>query len=457
MTDQNPQMKLPYKTRFGYGIGDLAFNLYYTTASLFLLLFYTDVLGLSPATGGWIFAAVLIWDAITDPLMGFIASRTRTRWGRYRPYLLFGPVPLACAWILIFVPTGFTGWALTLYALAAHMLFRTLYTVVSMPYLSLSAVMTTSSNERSVLASIRMISATGGGLLIAFFTLKLVDQFGAGDQFRGFLYLAILFSTFATLIFWIAFASTKEVVSADEGSRLRIVDALRLLRMNGAFWLVAGMLLMNGMTWTFFNKSIPYFFKYAVNREDLIGTGLAAITGCAMLSIPVWTFLMKRTSKRFVALSGSTINIVAYTLFWVVPTSETYTLVSVLIVVGIGTGAGYLTFWAMVPDTVEYGEWRSGVRAEGVIFGCVSFIQKAGLGVGVGLLGETLSRIGYIANQPQSAETLEGLSLMMLIAPVLFASAAMVFASFYPLSQQVHARLVRALAWRRRSRQRSQE
>jgi GPH family glycoside/pentoside/hexuronide:cation symporter len=127
------------------------------------LLYYTDVLGLAPATAGWIFAAALAWDAVTDPVMGYIASRTRTRWGRYRPYLLFGAVPLAASWALIFLPTGFTGTALTLFALAAHMLFRTCYTVVSMPYVSLSAVMTSDSHERGVLAGFRMVAATGGG------------------------------------------------------------------------------------------------------------------------------------------------------------------------------------------------------------------------------------------------------------------------------------------------------
>lgn len=455
MNDMNAHMKLPQRTRIGYGIGDLAFNLYFMTASLYLLLFYTDIQGLSPSTAGWIFSAVLMWDAITDPLMGYIASRTRTRWGKYRPYIMFGAIPLACSWILIFVPTGFTGLALTLYALSVHLLFRTLYTVVSMPYISLSAVMTSSSQERGILASIRMVCATGGALLISYFTLDLVNKLGSGDQAQGFLYLAIIFSIIATLIFFITFATTEERVSLETEPQLRFADMLRMLRKNSAFWLVCGMLLMNGMAWTFFNKSIPYFFKYTVEREDLIGTGLAAITGCAMLSIPVWTFIMKRTSKRLVSLCGSVIGIAAYTLFWLVPASETTTLIYCLVLVGLATGAGYLTFWAMMPDTIEFGEWRTQLRAEGVMFGYVSFMQKAGLAIGVALLGETLSRIGYIANQAQSPDALTNLSLMMFIVPVLFLALAMCFAFFYPLSHQKHARLVHALAWRRQRSQKS--
>lgn len=443
--------QLPLSTRLGYGLGDLGFNLYFTTASLYLLLYYTDILGLPPATGGWIFAAALVWDAITDPVMGYIASRTRTRWGRYRPYLLWGAVPLAASWMLIFVPTGFSGSALTLYALATHMLFRTLYTVVSMPYLSLSAVMTPSSDERGVLASFRMIAATGGGLLIAFFSLKLVNAFGGGDQMAGFLMVAILFGAIATLLHWLAFATTREQIDAGEEAKPSASEMFAMLRSNRAFWLVAGCMLMGAMASTFFGKAIPYFFKYAVGREDLIGPALATVTGSAMLSIPMWTAVMRQRSKRLVSLSGTVLGIIAYALFFVIPTAATSGLIAALVLAGFGAGAGYLTFWAMMPDCVEYGEWRSGVRAEGMIFGFVSFIQKAALGLGVGLLGEVLARIGYVANQPQTPDTLTNLRLMMLIAPITFGALAATSISFYPIDRALHARLVRGLSRRRRA------
>lgn len=440
------------RRRFGYGVGDLAFNLYFTTASLYLLLYYTDVVGLSPATGGWIFAAALVWDAVLDPFMGYVASRTRTRWGSYRPYLLFAAVPLAASWALIFLPTGFTGTALTIYALAVHILFRTCYTIVSMPYLSLSAVMTSDSHERGVLASFRMVAATAAGLVISYFTLDLVKALGGENQMRGFLLLALLFGTFATLILWFTFANTAEEIRAEEEALPSAADMVRMLRANSAFWLVSGLMLMTAMAATFFSKAIPYFFKYGVARPDLIGTALATVTGCAMLSIPFWTQLMKRKSKRAVAMSGPSLGIVAYSLFWFMPMDRPDLLIPILAISGVATGAGYLTFWAMIPDTVEFGEWRTGIRAEGMIFGFVSLVQKAALGFGVGLLGEVLTKIGYVANQPQAPETLRNLRLMMLVAPLGFAGLAILVISFYPLDRTRHARLVRALEWRNRKR-----
>ena len=202
--------RLSWPMRLGYGVGDMGFNLFFTTASLFLLLYYTDVAGLPPATAGWIMAAALVWDAVTDPAMGYLASRTRSRWGRYRPWILFGTVPLAASWALIFLPTGFTGFALTLWALAAQVLFRTFYTIVSLPYVSLSAAMTTDSRERGLLAAIRMLSATAAGLGIALATLPLVDRLGGGDEALGFFRVAILYSVLAGGLLLMVFATARE-------------------------------------------------------------------------------------------------------------------------------------------------------------------------------------------------------------------------------------------------------
>jgi len=161
---------------------------------------------------------------------------------------------------------------------------------------------------------------------------------------------------------------------------------------------------------------------------------------------------MKRTSKRVVAMSGPMIGCCVYTLFWFAPMHEVHLLLPVLALSGFATGEGYLTFWAMIPDTVEFGEWRTGIRAEGMVFGFVSFVQKAGLAFGVAMLGKVLSGIGYVANQAQSPETIGSLRLMMLLAPLCFAGLAITVISFYPLSRERHARLVKALEWRKRKR-----
>lgn len=446
MTGRAP---LPFARKLGYGVGDFGFNLFFTTASLYLLYYYTDVLGLPPATAGWVFAVALIWDAVFDPVMGYVANRTRTRWGRYRPYLLLGGLPLAASWALIFLPVELEGSALVLFAVSAHMLFRTLYAVVSMPYLALSAVMTDDSQERGVLAGLRMVSAASCSLFAAFLTLGLVKALGGGST--GFFWTAILYGAIATGTFLIVFASTRETAADPTETAPAPREMLRMLARNRAFWIVCAAMLAASVGGTFFQKSIPYFFKYMLGREDLIGPALAAMTGAVTLSIPVWTAVMKRWSKRVMWMAGASIGLVGQTLLWVAPETPGVAI-PVLALIGAATGATYLGFWSMMPDTVEYGELRSGIRSEGAIFGIVSLIQKSALGLAAGALGEALARTGYRPNAVQSPETLAALKTLMIAAPFVCGVLMIVSISFYPIDARLHARIVRILSARRRSR-----
>jgi glycoside/pentoside/hexuronide:cation symporter, GPH family len=437
---------LSFRERFGYGVGDFAFNLFFSTAGLYLLFYYTDVLGLSPSVAGWVFAAALIWDAVFDPFMGYVAARTRTRWGRYRPYLLFGAVPLAASWVLMFLPVGLDGSALIVFAAATHILFRTLYAVVSMPFLALSAVLTGDSHERGVLAGFRMAAATTCGLFAAFSTLKIVEAFGGGQQ--GFFITAIVYSMLACLVLFFVFFSTSEDAVAPETRVPTAAEMIRMLRSNTAFWIVGAAMLLASFGATFFQKTVPYYFKYALGREDLIGLALTLLTGAVTLSIPLWTYVMRRTSKRIMWLSGIGIGLIGYIALWFAP-PDIRIVLPILLLLGLGAGAGYIGFWAMMPDTVEFGEWRSGVRSEGAIFGLVSLIQKAGLGLAAAALGELLALAGYQANVAQTQETLIALKQIMVLAPAVLACAVAAVIAFYPLDARKHDRLVRALTRRK--------
>lgn len=438
---------LPRFRRYGYGFGDVGFNIYFTTAGLYLLYYYTDVVGLSAATAGWISGAALVWDAFCDPLMGYLASRTRTRWGRYRPYILFGTVPLAASWVLMFLPTGLQGAALIAFTLAAHMLFRTLYTVVSMPFLSLSAAMTNSSQERGSLAAARMVCASGIGLLVAFFTLKLAAWLGQGDDMLGFFRAALLYGAVGVLAHLIVFFTSVEDPALADLPRPDIAGIWRMLRGNRPFWIVAGWMMLGSSAGTIFTKTFPYYFKYAVNRPDMIGAVLALSILCTMLSIPVWEAIMRHTSKRNITVMGYLVVVFGGLMFAVADVSLP-AYFAVAVVVGFGNGAGYLAFWSMVPDTVEYGEWQTGVRAEGMVFGLISFIQKAALGVAVIGVGQALSVAGYVANQPQSPQTLDAMRDLMIWAPILLGAIGVAIIRQYPIDKTRHAELVAAIAAR---------
>lgn len=443
--------RLTVKEKLGFGVGDFAFNLFWQGTSLYLLFFYTDILGLAPATAAWIFGLAMLWDAVSDPFMGFIANRTRSRWGRYRPYLLFGCVPLAISYVVIFIPTGLEGTALLVFALASQILFRTLYTVLSMPYSSLMATMTQDSQARGSLAAFRMCAATFAGLFVAFSTLKLVAIFGQGDAHRGFFLVAALYAAISIPIFLITFQSAREqgAMMVDE-KPLMWALALRMVVHNHAFLLVAVFTVFQMASSTFLGKTLPYLLKYIFLREDLIGAALGITALFVFLSVPIWAWVMRRTSKKAVALAGGALGMMGYGAMALMPLGSLPLFFANLVLLGIANAAGYLSFWAMMPDTVEYGEWKSGVRGEGVLFGVVSFIQKAALALAVIVLGNLLTMVGYQANVAQSAETLRGLHLLASLAPMVLLALAMLAILAYPLSPQRHAAIVADIQNRRK-------
>ncbi|MGZ8310462.1 MAG: MFS transporter [Allosphingosinicella sp.] len=438
--------KLSVGRKIGYGMGDFGLGLLFLTASQFLLFYYTDVLGLSPSLAGWIFGAAVVWDALIDPVMGALANRTRSKWGRYRPFLLFVAVPLALSWSLIFLPTGLTGWPLVFYALGTHFLFRTVYTIAAMPYLALSAAMTEDSGERSSLAAFRLVFQALAGVLAAFATLKLAASLGSGQM--GWFFVALAYGTAAAALMLLVFLTAREV-SFGQGLKVRpsFGEMIRVLRANRPFWLVCGAFLIGSVGFVFFNKSLPYWAKYGMGIDNF-GPFLGVLAIGITFTIPLWAWVTRRTSKRTTFLAGSGVSFVACVGLWFAPETQSGWMPLVALL-GAGNGGVILPSWAMMPDTVEYGEFRTGTRGEGAAFGFVSFVQKASLGLAAGTLGETLSWIGYRANVPQTAETLASMKAMMLGVPAVFYLGAAAFILFYPLDAKTHARLVKVLQRRR--------
>lgn len=438
--------KLTLGRKLSYGVGDFGFGLLFLTASQFLLFYYTDVLGLSPSVAGWVFGAAVVWDALIDPLMGAIANRTQSKWGRYRPFLLFAAVPLALSWSLIFLPTGLTGFALVTFAFGAHLIFRSVYTIAAMPYLALSAAMTEDSEERGGLAAFRLVFQAFAGVLAAFATLKLTAMLGGGQ--KGWFIVALIYGATAAVLMIVVFMTAREVLVGDALKiRPTFREMARVLRTNRAFWLVCGAFLIGSLGFVFFNKSLPYWVKYGLGIDNF-GPFLGVLALGITFTIPLWAWMSRRTSKRASFLLGSALSLASCVALWFVPETGGSWMPLVMLL-GAGNGGVILSSWAMMPDTVEYGEFRTGTRGEGAVFGFVSFVQKAALGVAAGALGELLALIGYRANAPQTPETLASLKAMMLGLPALFYIGAAAFIFFYSLDSKTHGRMVKILHRRR--------
>ncbi len=445
--------KLSLGRIIGYGSGDFAFNLSFTLTSLFLLYFYTDVLELNASIAGMIIMVALIWEGITDPIIGMIANRTSSRWGKYRPYLLFGAIPLSLSVIAMFVPTGLSGSALIAYCFVTHLIYRTVFTFVNIPYIALSAQMTQDTDARGQLAATRMLFAITCGLILAALTLPMADALGGGHH--GFFLLIVIYSIAASVILFICFASTQEVVHAESetADHPSLRDMLNTLRLNRPFLLLFVATVLGTTAYTMSNKALIYYLKYWVGSEASVTSGLVITLGFSALAMIPWMIISKHTSKRLVWLAGAGLNIFAYIIILSVTPKAGVLLWVTLASIGIGNSAFVLTFWSMLPDTVEYGEWKTGIRAEGATFGLIAFSQKVALGLGTGLIGILLDSVGYVPNQAQTSEALDGIVSIYGGGPLFLFLASIIVIWAYPLDKKTHQNLVGKIEARKASKQ----
>ena len=441
---------LTNRVRAGYGIGDYAICLYWSGIGLYLLYFYTDVVGISPILAGWIYALGIGWDAITDPFMGYLAERTKTKMGSYRPFIYYGSIPLALSFVLLFWVPPFEGTVLFLFLILVNLIHRSCFTIVSVPYSSLTARITNDSNERTKLTTARMISASFGTLSMSALALPLIAYFGGADEAFGFLWLAIISGLIAIALLSITVYSVHEKVDEIVTSNLpNFVSITKTVATNYPFWIVFGCILILGSTGVMFNKNLIYFVKYGLELHEYQGLILGVSSGASFLSLPFWAYLALKIGKRKTWLISMTIAFIGLLLFFYYPIASLNELLILLALIGVGNGAGGVLFWSMLPDTVEYGEWKSGIRTESSLYGFMTFAQKSSIAVAALILGFLLSGIGFEPNQIQSEETISGMKFMMSWIPICGIIISLVLMYFYPISTKFHGELLQRIKERK--------
>lgn len=455
-------MSLSTRAKASYAVGDMGLNVYWQGMGLFLFFFYTDVMGLPARWAGITILVASIWDAISDVIIAGIADRTHTRIGRYRPYLLYAALPLGVGFMLaFFVPPGLSGTLLIAYALGSHLLLRTLYTLVSIPYSSLSVRMTTDSLERGILAGWRMQAAALGGLITAFATPSIVSFFtqaSDGNTETGWLYAATAMALVATGLIWACFLGTKERLSGGVQStphsslRRDFSVALQMLYRNPPLRRVFICIMMSSLCLAMLSKTLLYWFKYAVGDEASAGLALAITPIVLLFMAPVWARLSVRVGKREAWLIGCAIALIGYIAFFIAPMRQPLVIYLTIAGIAVGSSAFAVMFWAMLPDTVEYDHAVSGERHEAKVFGFASFAQKAALGANAFFLGFLLDLIGFAPNQTQAASTLLGMKAIMSLVPALGVLITMLSLWNYRLNANEHKALLELIRKREDSR-----
>ena len=443
--------RISIKEKIGYGLGDTASNLYFQMFIIYLLFFYTDVFGISAAAAGTMLMVSRFWDAVNDPLMGILADRTRTRWGKFRPYLIWISLPIALVGVATFYTPDLGSTGKLVYAYVTYTLMMMAYTAINIPYSALMGVLSPNTQERTSVSTYRFVLAFAGAFVVQGLTLPLVKFFGRGDQAVGFPLAMAVFGVLAAVLFYATFATTRERVQPPVEQKTALKEDLKDLTENRP-WLILLVMSIASLAYAIIRSgSVVYYFKYYVGNEDMASSFMVYGTVAVIAGVACTQVLARKLGKKrlyLVVMGGSTL---LTSLFYFLPKDQ-ITLIFVLNIVTMLVMAPQAPLlWAMYADTADYSEWKNDRRATGLVFSAATFAQKFGIALGGGAAGWLLHHFGFQPNVVQSPETLQGMRLMMSFIPAVGSLTATVAAVFYSLDDTTMKRIEGELAVRKAS------
>ncbi|MDN3524444.1 MFS transporter [Halomonas sabkhae] len=405
--------------KIGFGMGDAGNNMTFAAVVMYLSYFYTDVYGISPAVVGTIFLSMRFVDAVTDPLMGALADKTRSRWGRFRPYLLFMPVPLAVACVLMFTTPDLSGTAKIAYAFATYFIMSLLYTAVNIPYCALGGVVTDDHRERVSFQSWRFILVGVAYLILNSGLMPMVEWIGGGDEALGFQYSMTIMSVIGVAMFLFCFVTVRERVHPSPQTQEKLSVKLKALAVNIKWRIVLGVTFLQALQFFLRQGAAIYFATYVLGFSAM---GISAfITAGALASIAGTALsprLSQHLSKRKVFQASTLALIAASCLLFLVPGQWAIVASLLFVLVSFMHGIGAPISWALMADAEDYGEWKTGRRNTGVSFAGNLFFLKMGLAISGGMIGFLLSWGGYQANVDQQSDSaLLVISLLLTLIP----------------------------------------
>lgn len=438
--------QLSFWEKSGYALGDTGANFIFQTMIMFQLAFYTDTFGITAASAATLLASVRLWDAVFDPLMGVVADRSQTRWGRFRPWILWTAAPLGLMSFLTFTTPHFSPSGKLVYAYLTYIGLMMLYSANNVPYSALSGVMTGDPAERTTLSSYRFVFAMLAQLVIQGLALPMIHYFGSGDSARGYQSTIGILSLFTVAFLVIAFLSTKERIhpAPSQTSSLR-QDVSALVR-NGPWRTMFVVTIVLFIALAMRGSVVLYYFKYYVGREDLFSAFNVLGTAGSIGGIFCSQKLAVRYGKRDVFIAGLALTAFLTALFVALPAAAIRLMFAIEIARQFVYGLTIPLLWAAMGDVADYSEWRSQRRATGLVFSAIVFGLKAGLGFGGAISSYLLSLYGYVPNVRQSARSLEGIRMAISLFPAAIFILCVGCLFFYSIGRETEIQMTRELA-----------
>jgi glycoside/pentoside/hexuronide:cation symporter, GPH family len=483
--------KLSVMEKIGYSLGDAGANFVFQTMILFQLNFYTDTVGIAAAIAGSLLLVGRLWDAFFDPMMGVISDRTNTRWGKFRPWVLWSALPWGIVMVLAYTTPNYMTTGKVIYACVTNILLMTLYSINNTPYSALTGVMTGNVHERTSLSSYRFVSAMIAQLIVGGFTLPLVAKFGKGNDAKGWQLTITLWAVVCVVLFLITFLSTRERIHPDPNQKLDARQDFGNLLKNGPWIAMFIVTLAHFIVAAMRGGTVLYYFEYYLNHDRLfsvlqslgltqsgngaggtwysllntfglivdaekknvasVGFSLFNISSqfVTVIGVLCATFLSMRFGKKAVVQVGFGLTAILMAGFVLLPADAIGAVFGLEYLRALAFAPTIPLLWAMFADVVDYAEWKTGRRTTGVIYATIMFGLKAGLSLGGAMAGWLLSWYGYQANVTQTPKALLGIRMTISVYPAVFFLIVVICMFFYQIGKKLNIQIQDELAARR--------
>ena len=445
--------KLSIKQKLMYGVGDIGFSLTSTIMGVYFLFFLVEVVGLRPGIAVIPIFVGKIWDFVNDPIFGYISDRTRSRWGRRRPYLLFGALPLAFTFTMLWYKPGFESTtALVAYYSIAYIIFEASATMLYMPYFALTPELTSDYDERTSLTSYRMFFSILGSLLAFTVPSIIVGKF-TPENAPKVLLMGAIFGLVSALPMFLTFFGTEEREDLVDLEKPTLLESIKSVWKNVPFRYGLGIFLATWISVDILQSSLLFYVKFVVQRESEEQLIMAMIFVIAMFALPIWNWVSNRWSKRYAYMAGIAFwAVVQMALIMMTPTTSLALILSLCALAGIGVAAAHVLPWAILPDAIEWYEYKTGERHEGMFYSFTTLARKITSAGTVPLIGLVLEFTGYQPNLAvQSAEAVRGIKMVIGPIPAILLCVGIFIAYKYPLDRDDFLAIVDKINERRAS------
>lgn len=449
-----PSAKLSFVRKLAYGVGDVGPALVATISGFFLNVFLLDAAGLEPYLAAMIFLIVKVWDSLNDPIIGTLTDRTNTRWGRRRPWLLFGAVPFGLAWFLQWQVPALGTAGLFLYYLVVALLLDTSLTCVNVPYTALTPEIAPEYNERTSLNTFRFSFSILGGMFALLFHDTILKSFP--DITTGYMVSAAVLGAVIIVTNWITFAATKETHQRTENEdEPGFIEGFKIAFGNRPFLMVTGIYLMSWLAIQFIQANMLFYVRYWMGAEDSFIYLAMALQISIFLFLIVWAKVSARIGKRHAYFCGIGLWMLIEVLIFFIQPGQMNLLTLFAVLAGAGASVAYLIPWSMLPDVVDVDELNTGLRREGVYYGFFVFLQKLGISLGLAFSNLILQVVDYVPAVPgepfpmQNDTVLLAFRLFISFVPLLILLLSLPIAYKYPITRQRHAEIRAELAARK--------